>query len=78
MGNRHGMDISYLAVHQPWGLVGSDPCAHQHGLMAADGIKGQGRAAAVGIDDLAERNQTQLNQRLESVADTAHQTIAVL
>ena len=72
------MNIPYATVHHPWGLVGGYPGAHQHRLMASNGVKGQRRAAAVGIDNLAKRNQPQLNQRLEAIADAAHQTVAVL
>lgn len=78
MGNGYCMNIPYATVHHPWGLVGGYPSAHQHRLMASNGVEGQRRAAAVGIDNLAKRNQPQLNQRLEAIADAAHQTVAVL
>ncbi len=45
--------------------------------MAADGIIGQRRAAGVRIDDLAKRNEAQLNERLETVTDTAYQAVAL-
>ena len=48
------------------------------GLMAVDDVVGQGRAACIGGDDLTVWHQTQLDQSLEAVADTAHQTVAVL
>ena len=40
-------------------------------LVAADGVEGQGGAGLVGVDDLAVGHQTQLDQRLEAVADAA-------
>ena len=47
-------------------------------LVAVDVVEGQGGAVLIGVDDLAVGHQTQLDQRLEAVADTQHQTVAVV
>ena len=71
------MDIAHLGLHQPRRLVGSNSGAHQAGLVAADQVVGQGRAAGVGLNDLAVWDKAELDQRLEAVADAAHQAVAV-
>src|SRR5699024_4037518 len=45
VGDGDGVDVVRLALHQPGRAVGHHPGAHQHGLVAADGVIGQRRAA---------------------------------
>ena len=72
------MQIPHLAACQPGGLVGCDPGGDHHGLVPCNGIEGQGGGILGHIHDLAEGHQTQLNERLEPVADTQHQTVPLL
>ena len=46
--------------------------------MAADRIKGQGRAVAACLTDFTVGHQSELNQRLESVTNTQHQAVTVI
>lgn len=78
MGDCDGVDITDIVVHQPWRLVGSDSGTNQTGLMTVDEVVGQGWAGVICGDDFTEWNQTQFNQCLETVTDTAHQTIFIL
>ena len=78
VGDRHGVDVTDIGAGQPGGLVGADTGADQLGLVAADDVVGQGGAGLVGVDDLTEGHQTQLDESLEAVADTQHQTVAVI
>ena len=70
------MDIADVAAAEPRGLVGADTSQGKLRLMAADGVVGQRRAFSGQRNDLSERNKTKLDERLESVADTYHQTVA--
>ena len=56
--------------------------AHDLGIdhgrnMPADGVEGQGRRILVLAGDLSARHKAELDQRLEAVADTECQTVAV-
>ena len=51
---------------------------HQHTLVTADGVEGQGGVAGGDGADIAVGHQTQLDQSLEAVADAQHQAIALL
>ena len=75
VGNGNIYNISHIHQAQPWALIRSDPGSYDPALVAANGIEGQGGASIICIHDLAIRNKAQFNQRLESVTNTAHQTI---
>ena len=47
-------------------------------LVTGDVIKGQCGAILIGVNDLAIRNKSQFNKCLETITDTAHQTVAVV
>ena len=72
------MLVAHGALAQPGAAGGGDAGAHQHALVAADGVEGQGGAGLVGVDDLTVGDKTQLDERLEAVADAAHQAITPL
>ena len=55
---------------------GDDPRPDDPGLVSADGIIGQRRAVFIRVDDSAEGDQAELDQRLEAVADAEDQTAA--
>ena len=74
----HGVLVAHAALGQPGAAGGGDAGAHQHTLVAADGVEGQGRVAGRDGADVAVSGQTQLDEGLEAVADTQHQTIPVL
>jgi len=46
--------------------------------MTVDGVEGQGRRILLLTGDLAVRNQSQLDQCLESVTDTQCQTVSLI
>ena len=74
----HGVLVAHAALGQPGAAGGGDAGAHQHTLVAADGVEGQGRVAGRDGADVAVSGQTQLDEGLEAVADAQHQTITVL
>ena len=76
VGDRHRVDLAGLGQRQPGRFVGGDPGAYQLGLVTADGVEGQSGRVCVTVGDLAVGHQAQLDQCLEAVADTAHQTVA--
>ena len=45
--------------------------------MSADGVEGQGRICRLKLADFAVGYKSELNKRLEAVADTEHKTVAV-
>ena len=71
-------NVAHIHQAQPGALHGGDAGMNDAALVAADVVEGQGGAGLIGIDDLAVGNQTQLDQCLETVADTAHQTVTVV
>ncbi|MBQ5902782.1 MAG: V-type ATP synthase subunit A, partial [Alistipes sp.] len=71
-------DVANVHQAQPGRLGGSNPGLNDTALVACDGVEGQGGAVCIGVDDLAVGYQAQLDQCLEAVADTAHQTVAVV
>ena len=71
------MIIADLGVVQPRRFIRRDTGRDHHRLVAADRVEGQRRRIVLHLDDLAEGNQSQFNQSLETVADTEHQTIAL-
>ena len=78
VGNGDIVHVAHVGQRQPGGLVGGDPGADDTALVAGDVVEGQGGAGLVGVDDLAVGNQTQLDQRLEAVADAAYQAVPLL
>ena len=72
-----GINIAGIGVHQPRRLIGSYTSAYQTGLMARDIVEGQRCFTILSRADLAIGYQTQLDQRLETIADTADQTITL-
>ena len=51
--NRHAVDLADFSQGKPRGLVGGNARAHDAGLVAGDGVKAQGRAAFIRVDDFA-------------------------
>ena len=77
MRNRNGKHIAGSRFRKPGRFVGGNPGAHQARLVPSDSVISQCGAIFVSVNNLAERNKTQLNQRLETVANAAHQSVAV-
>lgn len=46
--------------------------------MSGNGIKGQSRAMLIGIDNFSEGYETKLYKSLESVANSAHKSVAAV
>ena len=59
-----------LAQAEPRRFVGNNSGGNNLGNMTADVVEGQGRCIAGHIADIAVRNEAELNQCLEAVADT--------
>ena len=78
MGYRCGVDVSDVGESQPWRLVRSDPYSDDPRLVACDSVVCQCRAVLVSVDDLAVRHESELDESLESVADTAHESVPVV
>ena len=78
MGNGHGVHLAHLGAREPGTQVGGHPGAHQAGLVAANGVVGQGGTIGVGVQDLTIGQETQLDEGLEAVANTQHQTVPLL
>ena len=72
MRDRNVDDISDVHQRQPRRAVRHDARADDTGLVAGDGIVGQGRAALVGVDNLAVRHESELDECLKTVAYAAH------
>ena len=77
---RHGnrVYVPDLRSRQPRRGIGGDPDAHQFGLVPRDAVEGQCRAVHIGIQNAPEGDKSQLDQRLEPVADAAHQTVPLV
>ena len=75
MGDGNVIYLTRLCVDEPGGLVGGDPGADDLGLVSGNGIEGKGGTILIRIHDLAIGNQPQLDQCLETVADTAHEAV---
>ena len=78
MGNGRDVDVADARVHQPRGERRGHARAHDARLVAANDVERQRRRACVRLADLAIRHQPQLDERLEAVADAAHQPVASL
>ena len=65
-----------LDAREPGRLCGSDPDAHDARLVAADVVIGERGAGLVRFDDLPEGHEPELDERLEAVADAAHEAVA--
>ena len=78
VADRDGVDVSHGGPAQPGGERRSDSGAYQTALMASDRVEGQGRIVLGHRHDMPERHQTELDQRLEAVADAEHQAVAII
>ena len=78
VGDGDGVHVANLGLRQPRGEVRRHAGAHQAALVAADGVERQRRAFGGHRHDIAVRHQAKLDQRLETIADTEHQTITVV
>ena len=78
MGCRVAVDAAKLCASQPRGLVGDNLGINHLGNVASDGIHSQGRGISSLLTDASLRNQTKLDEGLEAVADTKHQTVALI
>ena len=75
---RNGVQVANLAGGQPWALDRCHARGHITALVATDQVEGQRRIVASHlVADLAVGHKTQFDKRLEAVADTEHQTIAL-
>ena len=73
-----GVGVVQAAQRQPWRQVGRDTGAHQTALVATDGVERKRGSLGRCRNDVAIGNQAQLDKRLEAIANTQHQTIALL
>ena len=60
---------------QPWRLVAHELGEGVFGLMAADGVEGQGAVVFGWVDDLAVWQEPKFHQGLEAVADAEHEAV---
>ena len=74
----HRIDIARARFHEPRRFVRCDPRSYKARLVTSDRVVGERRTRCVRIDDLSVRNETELNERLEAIADTCHKTVAVV
>ena len=78
VGCRIHIDAAELRAGEPGRLIGDDLGIRHLGDMASDRIIGKcGRIPAL-AGDLAVRDQTELDQRLETVADAQDQAISLI
>ena len=75
MGYRDIVDIADLAAAEPRGLVRAYPRQSELRLMTTDRVVCQCGAFGGKRYDLSKRYKTQLDESLEAVADTDHQTV---
>ena len=75
-GNR--VDIAHIAARKPRRKARSNARANQAALMATDGVKRKRGSLGRCRNDIAIGNQAQLDKSLEAIANTQHQTIALL
>ena len=76
---RDGMQVTDVAGGQPRALHRGYASGGVAALVAADEVEGQRRVVAGHlVTDFAVGNQTQLNERLEAVADAEHQAVALV
>ena len=78
VGSRIAVYTTQFCFCQPWGLICHNLGVNHLGNMASNGIHSQCRGIELLCHDLTFRNQSQLDQRLEAVADTKHQTISLI
>ena len=72
------MHVAHLGFGEPRGEARCHAGAHQAALVAADGVERQRRAFGGHRHDIAVRHQSELDERLEAVADAEHQTVAIV
>ena len=78
VGCRRDIDAAEVCIFQPRRLVGHDLRVDHSGDMSADRVECQCRSLRVLADDLAARHKTELDERLEAVADTECKAVAVI
>ncbi len=78
MGNGHIENVARIGVLQPGAHVGSHAGPYDLRLMPTDGVEGQCRTVHIRIPDLAVGHKSQLDERLEAVADTDHETVPLI
>ena len=78
MRDGHVDHVTDLNALQPGRKVRANTGANHARLVSADGVVGQRGAILIGVDDLTVRHKTKLDQRLEAVTDTCHQTVTVV
>ena len=78
MRSRIAVNTAKFCALKPWGLIADYLGVDHLGNMASNGIHSQCRGIGLLCHDLTFRNQSQLDQRLEAVADTKHQTISLI
>ena len=69
MRNSDGVDVAGLAAAEPGAHDRNDFGVDHARQMTADGVVSQGRAVSLQRLNLAVRQEAQLNQSLEPVAD---------
>ena len=72
--DRYRVDLTDLRLGKPRRHIRCDSRANDSRLVTTDRVKGQRRAILIGVNDLTVRNETKLDDRLESVTDTCHQS----
>ena len=77
MRDRHGIYVTDLSQREPRRFVRRNAGAHYSRLVARDGVEGERRAIFVRVDYLAVGDESELYQRLEAVADSAHESAPV-
>ena len=78
VGSRIAVHAAKFGSCQPWGFVGNYLCVNHLGNVASDGIHSQRRRICLLLRDGSLRYKTQLNERLEAVADTQHQAVPLV
>ena len=78
MGDGDGVHIAHLRLGKPRRQVRRDACAYKTALVASDGVERKRRALRGHRHNVAEGHETELDERLEPVADAEHETVTVV
>ena len=78
VGCRIDIYSARLCVHQPRALIGHDLRIDHAGDMTANRVESQRRCICILSGDRTVRNKTELDERLEAVADTERKTVALI
>ena len=73
-----GVDVAKCALGEPWRHRGSNAGANKLALVATNGVERQRWAGVVHRTNVAVRNKSQLDERLEAIANAQHKAIALL